>query len=67
MQVQALTRKFHFNSLKLDDPNPAWTPDQVKAFFATTYPDLTNAEIAGPEINGNNAIYTLRRQVGTKG
>lgn len=67
MQVTALIRKFVFGALKLDDPNPAWSPTQVKEFFATTYPDLTNAEIAGPEIKNGTATFTLRRAVGTKG
>jgi len=67
MEVKALARKFMFNSLKLDDPNPAWSPDQVREFFATTYPDLTNAEIEGPEIKDGEAIFAIRRQVGTKG
>jgi PRTRC genetic system protein C len=50
MQVTQIRRVFHFNSLRLDDPNPAWSPDRVREFFSASFPDLTNAEVAGPDV-----------------
>ena len=67
MQVTQLRRVFHFNSLRLDDPNPAWSPDRVREFFSASFPDLTNAEVAGPDVKDGQAVFTIRRNVGTKG
>lgn len=67
MEVQQLTREFTFNGIKLADPGAALSVDQVKDFYASVYPDITNAEIEGPEVQGDKHVYTFRRAVGTKG
>ena len=67
MQVQELVREFKYNSVKLNDPNPAFTLTQVRDFFANVYPEIINAEIEGPEVIGNRNVYSFRRAVGTKG
>lgn len=67
MQVQTLTREFRYNGVKLADPSPTFNLQQVQAFYANTYPEIVNAEIEGPEVQGNLQVYTFRRAVGTKG
>lgn len=67
MQVNALTREFRYNGVRLDDPNPAFTLPQVRDFYATVYPEIINADIEGPEAVGASNVYTFRRAVGTKG
>jgi PRTRC genetic system protein C len=67
MQVQALEREFKYNSVKLADPNPAFTLAQVRDFFANVYPEIISADIEGPEVVGNKNVYSFRRAVGTKG
>jgi PRTRC genetic system protein C len=71
--MQPRTRRyFYHGTMKLADPNPEFTPEQVKTFYATSYPDLANATIhtKGEEVagNGNKTVnYEFKRAVGTKG
>ena len=67
MQAQELIREFTYNSVKLADPNPAFTLTQVRDFFANVYPEIINADIDGPEVVGNKNVYKFRKAVGTKG
>jgi|GEM_PF-1272791 len=67
MQTQELAREFRYNGAKLTDPAPNFTLQQVRDFYANTYPEIVNAEIEGPEVTGNRNVFTFRRAVGTKG
>ena len=65
--IQVLPRIFMYNNLTLDDPDPKMTPEEVKAFYAEVYPELTQAAIEGPEPSDTAVEYRFRRAVGTKG
>ncbi|MBB3259973.1 PRTRC genetic system protein C [Paraburkholderia bannensis] len=67
MQIETLAREFVYNGARLTDPAPSFTLQQVRDFYANTYPEIVNAEIEGPEVRGNRHVYTFRRAVGTKG
>lgn len=67
MKTTPLKRVFMVNGLRLDDPNPALTPHEVRGFYANAYPDLTNADVQGPDITNGVAAFTFHRSVGTKG
>lgn len=55
------------NELKLADPNSEFTTEQVKHFYSGSYPILTNANIEGPEIKGDEIRFTFITTLGTKG
>lgn len=67
MQIETLAREFVYNGARLTDPAPNFSLQQVRDFYANTYPEIVNAEIEGPEVKGNRNVYTFRRAVGTKG
>ena len=71
LQVSKLPRVFlfknHNQTIKLTDPNPAFTPQQVCDFFSVTYPILTTAKISGPEMGKDQMEYTFSSVLGTKG
>ncbi len=67
LQVSELVREFTFNGVKLADLGPAFTPEQIKDFYANVHPDLLNAQIEGPTTKGEKQVYEFRRAVGTKG
>jgi PRTRC genetic system protein C len=67
LETQALTRAFRYNSVDLADPGAAYTPSQVRDFYAAVYPEITTAAIEGPEIADGKMTYEFRRAVGTKG
>ncbi|MHB8413208.1 MAG: PRTRC system protein C [Candidatus Acidiferrales bacterium] len=67
MEVRSLDRRFVYNGVKLPDPNPKLSPDEVKAFYSGQYPELATASITGPEPASSTLCYTFARAIGTKG
>jgi PRTRC genetic system protein C len=67
LTLEKAVRVFRFNNMPLPDPDSKQTPQQVKEFYAGIYPELTNAEIEGPNAKGAEIVYEFRKAVGTKG
>ncbi len=67
LEARPVTRVFKFNNRNLPDPNPKMSPAQVKDIYASQYPELASAGVEGPEVKNGQQVYTLARQVGTKG
>ncbi|MGH9569860.1 MAG: PRTRC system protein C [Candidatus Angelobacter sp.] len=67
MKVQALQREFSYNGIKLPDPNPQMSIEQVRDAYAPAYPELTTAAIEGPEAVGGKILYRFTRAIGAKG
>lgn len=69
--TQILKRVFLFEQngkpIRLDDPKPSYTPEEVKHFYSGNYPILTNAQIEGPEIKSDEVQYRFLTTLGTKG
>lgn len=65
--VTKMTRIFQFNGIRLPDPNPSMTVDEVKALYAAQYPELATAVVNGPEAVGDKMRYTFERAIGSKG
>jgi PRTRC genetic system protein C len=68
LEVKALPREFSFNAVRLPDPNPAFSIEQVRDTYVSSYPELATASIEGPEATEKGTIkVTFRRAVGAKG
>ena len=67
MQTCVVTREFSFNGLKLPDPDPKLSPEQVRSMLAMLYPDIATASITGPEAIGDKLRYNFVRAIGAKG
>lgn len=71
LEVTNLKRAFSFKKsgkdIQLPDPNPQFTVAEVMNFYAGQHPELTTSTVAGPEIDGDKAVYTFKTTVGTKG
>lgn len=67
MQSQVIDRVFKYGAMTLEDPGIQYSPEQVMAFYANTYAELTNAAVEGPEEKDGKNLYTFRKAVGTKG
>ncbi|HEX5482046.1 MAG TPA: PRTRC system protein C [Terriglobia bacterium] len=65
--VTPAVRIFGYHGLALPDPASKLSPEEVKAFYATTYPELATAAINGPEVVGDKLRYEFVRAVGSKG
>lgn len=67
LETRPITRVFKFNNRRFPDPNPKLTPSQIKDIYAAQFPELASAAVEGPELKEGQQVYTLARQVGTKG
>jgi PRTRC genetic system protein C len=67
LTVTKMTRVFQFNGIRLPDPNPEMSVDNVKALYSAEYPELTTAVVNGPEAVGDKMRYTFDRAIGSKG
>lgn len=67
LTVTSMNRVFQFHGIRLPDPNPAMSVDDVKAFYSGQYPELTTAIVNGPEAVGEKMQYTFERAIGSKG
>lgn len=55
MKVETLPRVFLASGMRLVDPNPALSPQQVLEFYADLYPFLATATV-GPGSPANGAL-----------
>lgn len=67
IDAKVLSRSFTYNGVKLPDPDPRMTPEEVKAAYSHQYPELATASITGPEAGREQMAYSFVRAIGTKG
>jgi PRTRC genetic system protein C len=67
LKVEALLREFHFNGIRVPDPGPELTVEQVRDLLTPNYPEIATASVSGPEAIGSALRYTFSRAIGTKG
>jgi PRTRC genetic system protein C len=67
MEIHPLSRVFEFNGVRLPDPDPKLSVEDVRALYAHQYPDIATASITGPEAVGDKLVYRFTRAIGTKG
>ena len=73
LQVTNLQRKFIIKKdgknkdIELTDPNGDMSPEEVMKFYSGTYPELTNAVVEGPKVEGDKASYTISTKAGKLG
>jgi len=67
IDTKVLSRNFTYNGVKLPDPDPRMTPEEVKTIYGQQYPELATAATTGPEASGEQLQYSFVRAIGTKG
>ena len=68
MTIETMTREFRYGELRLGDPNPKLTIDEVRTAFSVSYPEISTATLTGPEAVGNKLVYHFAKaSIGTKG
>mgnify|MGYP006173254357 FL=1 len=68
MQIDHLTRAYRYDGIDLPvPPHLAHDPQALRAYHATLYPAILNAETVDAGVNGGVHVTEYRRAVGTKG
>jgi len=67
LQAQILLREFNYNGVRIPDPAPQMSVEQVRDLLAPTYPEIATATLTGPEDTGTTLRYTFNRAIGSKG
>lgn len=68
MQINHLTRTYRYDGFDLPvPPHLADEPAALRAYHATLYPAILNAEIVDAGVFGAAHVMEYRRAVGTKG
>jgi PRTRC genetic system protein C len=68
MQINRLTRTYRYDGIDLPvPPHLADDLDAMRAYHATLYPAIVNAEMVDAGVSGGFHVTEYRRAVGTKG
>ena len=68
MQIDHLARVYRYDGIDLPQPpHLANDPQGLRAYHATLYPAITNAEMIDVGVSGTAHVTEYRRAVGTKG
>ena len=67
LKTEVLLREFNYNGVRIPDPAPQMTVDQVRDLLTPTYPEIATATLTGPEDTGAALRYTFSRAIGSKG
>jgi PRTRC genetic system protein C len=67
LKPQILLREFYFNGVRIPDPSPEMSVDEVRDFLTPTYPEIATATMTGPDATGSALRYTFHRAIGSKG
>lgn len=67
MNIKVVEREFVYHGASMADPNPKFSIEEVRSFYANQFPELTTAAISGPENVGDRLRYRFERAIGSKG
>ena len=67
MTIETMAREFRYDGVRLPDPNPKLSIEEVRTAFSATYPEIATAALTGPEAVGNKLVYHFAKAIGTKG
>jgi PRTRC genetic system protein C len=67
LKAEAMVREFQYNGIRIPDPGPELTVEQIRDLLTPQYPELATALVSGPEATGSVLRYTFSRAIGTKG
>ena len=65
--INSAPRVFKLEDETLDDPNPNLSVQEVRKLYSAKHPELTNANVSGPVMENDKAVYTFGASVGKKG
>ena len=67
LQAEVLLREFNYNGVRIPDPSPQMSVEQVRDLLTPQFPEIATATLTGPEDTGTTLRYTFNRAIGSKG
>jgi PRTRC genetic system protein C len=67
LQAEVLLREFNYNGVRIPDPAPQMSVEQVRDLLTPQFPEIATATLTGPEDTGTTLRYTFSRAIGSKG
>ena len=67
LEAQVLLREFNYNGVRIPDPAPQMSVEQVRDLLTPQFPEIVTASLTGPEDTGTVLRYTFSRAIGSKG
>jgi PRTRC genetic system protein C len=67
LKTEVLLREFNYNGVRIPDPAPQMTVEQVREMLTPSFPEIATASLTGPEDTGTVLRYTFSRAIGSKG
>ena len=67
LKAEALLREFNYNGVRIPDPAPQMSVEQVREMLSPSFPEIATASLTGPEDTGTVLRYTFSRAIGSKG
>ena len=67
LKTEVLLREFYYNGVRIPDPGPEMSVEQVRDLLTPTYPEIATASLTGPEDTGSVLRYSFNRAIGSKG
>jgi len=67
LEAQVLLREFNYNGVRIPDPAPQMSVEQVRDLLTPQFPEIATATLTGPEDTGTPLRYTFSRAIGSKG
>jgi len=67
LEAQVLLREFNYNGVRIPDPAPQMSVEQVRDLLTPQFPEIATATLTGPEDTGTTLRYTFNRAIGSKG
>jgi PRTRC genetic system protein C len=67
LQAEVLLREFNYNGVRIPDPSPQMSVEQVRDLLTPQFPEIATATLTGPEDTGTTLRYTFSRAIGSKG
>ena len=67
LKAEAMVREFHYNGIRIPDPAPAMSVEQMRELLTPSFPEIATATLEGPEDTGTALRYSFSRAIGSKG
>ena len=67
LKAEVLLREFNYNGVRIPDPAPQMSVEQVREMLSPSFPEIATASLTGPEDTGTVLRYTFSRAIGSKG